>query len=53
MYDQGRGVPQDDAEAAAWYRRPAEQGNARSRADVRQRRGMPQDDAEAAAWYRR
>ena len=28
MYTEGRGVPQDDAEAIAWYRRAAEQGNA-------------------------
>ncbi len=28
MYKGGKGVPQDDAEAARWYRRAAEQGNA-------------------------
>ena len=28
MYYLGWGVPQDDAEAAAWYRRSAEQGHA-------------------------
>ena len=28
MYANGRGVPQDDAEAIAWYRRSAEQGQA-------------------------
>ena len=26
MYAEGRGVPQDDAEAARWYRLAAEQG---------------------------
>ena len=56
-YDNGYGVPQDYAEAARWYRRAAEQGNA-----VAQFRlgvmydngyGVPQDYAEAARWYRR
>ena len=28
MYDTGRGVPQDDAEAVRWFRLAAEQGNA-------------------------
>ena len=27
MYAEGRGVPQDDAEAVAWFRRAAEQGH--------------------------
>ena len=26
MYEEGRGMPQDDAEAVKWYRRAAEQG---------------------------
>ncbi len=28
MYSEGRGVPQDDAQAVAWYRRSADQGHA-------------------------
>ena len=28
IYENDRGVPQDDAEAAKWYRRTAEQGDA-------------------------
>ena len=28
MYDNGRGVPQDTAEAVTWYRLAAEQGDA-------------------------
>ena len=52
MYDYGRGVPQDDVEAAKWYRKAAEQGN-----DLAQNslggmyyfgKGVPQDDVEAA-----
>jgi len=30
MYDDGRGVPRDYAEAVRWYRMAAEQGNARA-----------------------
>ena len=43
MYANGRGVPKDDAEAVAWYRKAAEQGNAvaqnEPRRDVRARAG--------------
>ena len=57
MYVTGRGVPQDDAEAVAWYRRAAEQGHALAQSNLGamydQGRGVPQDDAEAVAWYRR
>ena len=57
MYANGRGVPQDDAEAIAWYRRSAEQGNAVAQSHLglmyANGRGVPQDDAEAIAWYRR
>jgi len=30
MYAEGRGVPQDDAEAVRWYGLAAEQGHART-----------------------
>jgi len=30
MYDNGWGVPEDDAEAAFWYRKAAEQGEVRA-----------------------
>ena len=52
--DQGRGVPQDAAGAVAWYRRAAEQGNARAQYNLGgmydQGRGVPQDAAEAHMW---
>ncbi|HHF6610725.1 TPA: tetratricopeptide repeat protein, partial [Haemophilus influenzae] len=32
MYDEGRGVKQDDFEAMKWYRKTAEQGNANAQA---------------------
>ena len=54
LYAYGRGVPQDDAQAAAWFRKAADQGLAAA-----QRRlgamyvlgqGVPQDDVEAHRW---
>jgi uncharacterized protein len=56
-YYRGRGVPQNDAEAANWFKRAAEQGDAPSRFTLGvmygEGRGVPQDFAEAARWYRR
>ena len=59
MYDNGRGVPLDDAEAVRWFRLIAEQDDVmaefaqfslgRKYADGR---GVPQDDAEAVRWFR-
>jgi len=37
MYANGQGVPEDDAEAAHWYRLAAEQGNVRAQNDLTQR----------------
>jgi len=57
LYDQGQGVTQDYAQAAAWYRKAAEQGDASAQFNLgslyRQGRGVPQDYAQATAWYRR
>jgi TPR repeat protein len=54
---QGRGVEQDDAEAANWYRKAAEQGHitAQNNLGVMYERGLgvEQDYAEAASWYRK
>ena len=56
MYDYGRGVPQDTAEAAKWYRLAANQGDANAQynlgATYENGRGVPQDYAEAVKWYR-
>ena len=55
-YEYGRGVPQDAAEAARWYRLAAEQGHnaAQFRLGVRYANGdgVPKDDAEAVRWLR-
>ena len=57
MYAEGKGVPENDAEAVKWFRKAAEQGN-----DSAQWRlgamynygwGVPGDEAEAATWYRK
>ena len=57
MYDEGKGVPRDYAEAVKWYRRSAEQGNARAQHNLGgmyfNGRGVPQDHAEAVKWRRR
>ena len=57
MYDEGRSVLQDDAEALKWYRRAAEGGAAFAQFHLGfmydEGRGVPQDDAEAVKWYSR
>jgi hypothetical protein len=57
MYDKGQGVPQDYAEAAKWYRKAAEQGNAEAQYNLGMMyyagQGVPQDHAVAAKWYRK
>ena len=56
MHAEGRGVPQDDAEAAYWYRLAADQGLAEAQFTLgvmyAEGRGVSQDDAEAVRWYR-
>jgi hypothetical protein len=54
---QGKGTPQDHAEAVKWYRKAAEQGNASSQYNLG---GMyllghfvPQDYAASAMWFRK
>jgi uncharacterized protein len=57
MYDEGKGVPQDYAEAVKWYRRAAEQGHARAQHNLGAMyfngRGVLQDCVEAEKWRRR
>lgn len=56
MFQQGLGVPQNDLQAAEWYRLAAEQGHARAQQNLgvlyEKGIGVPQDYAEAAKWYR-
>ena len=54
-YDNGRGVPQDDAEALKWYRKAAEQGYALAQTNLGfmydHGRGVPQDYVLAHMWF--
>jgi uncharacterized protein len=56
MYEFGRGVAKDDAQAALWYRKSAVQGHARAQNALATMfmygRGVPQDRALASLWYR-
>ncbi len=56
MYNSGRGVPQDDAEAVRWYRLAAEQGYANAQYNIahmyRNGRAVPQAAAETVRWFR-
>ena len=55
MYAQGRGVPQDDAEAVRWHHQAAEQGHALAQAKLgamyAMGRGVPQDYVQAHKWF--
>ncbi len=55
MYDNGRGVSENDAEAVRWYRLAAAQGFARAQSDLGNMynlgKGVPENDAEAIRWY--
>jgi uncharacterized protein len=54
MYENGRGVPQDYAAAAGWYRKAADQGDAGAQfllaAMYFTGRGVPQDFVIAHMW---
>ena len=56
MYDNGRGVPQDYAEALKWSRLAADQGFAAAQYNLAfayaNGQGVPQDYTEAAKWSR-
>jgi hypothetical protein len=53
MYAQGRGVPQDNAEAIKWFRMAADQGYAHAQNSLGVRLEEAQDYVEAAKWYRK
>jgi hypothetical protein len=57
-YEKGDVVPRDFAQAAVWFRKAADQGNAQAQCSLgvlfqRQNAGMPEDDAQAAMWLRK
>ena len=57
MYDKGRGVPENDAEAVKWWLKAADQGGADAQYNLgimyRHGRGVPENDAEAFKWTRK
>lgn len=56
-YEDGKGVPQDDARAVEWFRKSAEQGNAQAQNSLGVMyalgRGVPRDREEAVRWYKK
>jgi TPR repeat protein len=57
MYENGEGVPEDDAKAVKWYRKAADQGYANAQYNLAlmydSSEGVPENDAEAVKWYRK
>ena len=57
LYYKGIGVPQDKVEAAKWFLKAAEQGNAEAQLNIGlmydNGEGVQQDKMEAAKWYRK
>lgn len=55
LYQMGKGVPKDNAEAMNWYRKAAERGEALAQLALGQGyeygQGVPRDFEEAARWY--
>jgi hypothetical protein len=55
MYEKGRGVSQDYAQALTWYRRAAAQGNVLAQVNLgvtyEEGQGVPQDYQQAYFWY--
>ena len=55
-YEAGKGVPQDDAKAAQWFRKAAEQGNPQGQNSLglmyADGRGVKRNKHEAVHWYR-
>ncbi|WP_139751425.1 tetratricopeptide repeat protein, partial [Aeromonas media] len=55
MYEQGKGVAQDDKQAVAWYRKAAEQGYATAQFNLgamyNTGSGVAQDYKQSYAWF--
>jgi hypothetical protein len=55
MYEQGRGVPQDDAEAVKWYQKAAEQNDPLAQTNLGAMyltgRGVPRDEWRASGLF--
>ena len=57
MYENGKGVVKDVTEAVKWYRKSAEQGDARAQSNLgimyETGKGVSKDIAEAVKWYQK
>jgi hypothetical protein len=58
IYEDGIGLPKDDAQAAVWYRKAADAGSAIAMGYLGSmyesgRGGLPQNDAQGVAWFRK
>ena len=55
MYDEGEGVPENNAEAVRWYRLAAEQGHAIGQYNLglmyAEGEGVPQNNVRAYVWW--
>ena len=55
MYEQGKGVPENDAEAVKWFRGAAEQGHAAAQNNLGSMygngEGVPEDFIQAYKWW--
>jgi hypothetical protein len=55
LYLNGKGVPQDDAEAVKWFLKAAQQDDQKAQFNLgvmyQDGLGIPQDHAEAIKWY--
>lgn len=55
IYQTGRGVTQDDAQAAVWFQKAAQQGDVRAQTALgllyEHGRGVPRDYLEAHKWF--
>lgn len=55
IYANGEGVPQDDAAAATWYRKAAEQGDGNAQFNLgvlyQAGQGVPQGYVQAYTWF--
>jgi len=56
MYENGRGVPKDESEAASWYLEAAQQGDVKAMNNLgsmyRDGRGVAKDAREAVRWFK-
>jgi Sel1 repeat len=57
MYEKGSGVPRDEQQAVAWFRKAADQGDAVGQYNIgtmfASGRGVSKDEQQAVTWYRK